>query len=366
MAITEDTARQLYSLSGNQCAFPDCDVLLVDSNTNAYVGERCHIKGRKKGAARHDPKQSTKERDGFENLVLFCRNHHKIIDDKKNEKQFTVAILQNMKRDHESQFDGSLNATESLIEQIQGIKRIGIRSFTRFAEDLDQKVDAMIDLVPHFDGRNIRENRLWHENVFPELEAFLREQTTEDRPYHLYMPAHTCIGFATGYCLDAKTGVNAVPVQATSGGKIIWEPDLEAAVEHPLWGVVDDVVESDAHDIALVLSITHDARQHAEEYIRAELPSVHRIIDCKILPSPSARAFRDGTHAFRAAEEAIQYVQTHRSANERRGIVHLFVAGPVSFLFFLGQLSRVIGRCTLYEHDFGGTDTYMPSMTFPH
>ena len=91
----QPTVKRLFALSGNRCAFPDCPTRLVDQDTGTILGEICHIKGEKPTAARYDPDQDNEARHGFDNLILMCRNHHKIIDD--NPEKYTVADLVEMK-----------------------------------------------------------------------------------------------------------------------------------------------------------------------------------------------------------------------------------------------------------------------------
>jgi hypothetical protein len=293
-----------------------------------------------------------------------CPIHHQVID--ADEATYTVQILQEYKNLHEAKFaQGGQVANDDAIDALLGVKKLGIRSFDRGAENISSITDVHLDLLPHFDGRNLRKSLDWHEHIFPPLQSFLKEQTAEERPYHLHLPAHACIGFAAGYCLDSKTGVNVVPVQYTTGGRIIWEPDIAVATTHPLWSISDSSTESGESDIALALSVTREIGQHVREHVVASLPAVHRIIECNILPEPSPRALRDGTHALHSAEEIMSLVQTSRSAQERKGTLHLFASAPIGFLFFLGQMSRGFGKCVLYEHDFEGDGSYKPSLIFP-
>lgn len=49
---------------------------------------------------------------------------------------------------------------------------------------------------------------------------------------------------------------------------------------------------------------------------------------------------------------------------KRKGPIHLFVSGPVSFTFYLGQMIRAVGQIQMYEYDFGaqpGQKKYFPS-----
>lgn len=361
------TIKRLFAVGGDCCAFPGCMIPLVDGESVRV--QICHIKGKgegkgKKPGARYDSGQSDEERHGFNNLILMCANHHGVID--SDEETYTVDVLLEYKRKHETK---SLNnksiPNDEALDELRGVKCIGVRSFERGAENISDTTDVHLDLVPHFDGRNLRDSVDWHEHVYAQLEGFLKSELSEDRPYHIHLPAHSCIGFGAGYCLDSKTGVNAIPVQYTAAGKIAWEPDSAESVEHPLWAIEDIAIGSQGEDIAIALNVTRQIEQHVREHIDASLPSVHRLISCNILPEPSPRALRDGSHALHAAEEIVDLMQRSRSTRERKGVLHIFSSAPIGFLFFLGQMGRGFGKCVLYEHDFEGDGSYRPSLCLP-
>jgi hypothetical protein len=92
------TVKKLFALSGNQCAFSKCSTPVVYADTDSIVCEVCHIKGEKPTAARYDASQTDKERHDFENLILLCNVHHKVVDD--DEVAYTVERLMKMKADH--------------------------------------------------------------------------------------------------------------------------------------------------------------------------------------------------------------------------------------------------------------------------
>src|SRR4051812_19860717 len=80
-APSEQTAKRLFGLSSNRCAYSGCRNPMIDPKFGSVLGEMCHIKGEKPTAARHDKDQPNAERHGFANLVLMCKPHHKVIDD---------------------------------------------------------------------------------------------------------------------------------------------------------------------------------------------------------------------------------------------------------------------------------------------
>jgi len=92
------TVKRLFAVSHNRCAFRACDGHLVDAS-GVVVGEICHIKG-KPGGPRFDAKQGDEERHGYDNLILMCAEHHKVIDGE--EATYSVDVLSTLKREHEA------------------------------------------------------------------------------------------------------------------------------------------------------------------------------------------------------------------------------------------------------------------------
>lgn len=94
---TVSTLKRLFARSGNRCAFPRCPNAIVHGET--VVGEVCHIRGKRPGAPRHDPAQTSPQRHDYDNLILLCSSHHTIIDD--DPEAYTIDRLRNMKTTHE-------------------------------------------------------------------------------------------------------------------------------------------------------------------------------------------------------------------------------------------------------------------------
>lgn len=99
---THVTLKRLYGRSGNCCAYPDCPVKLIDESNLSDV---CHIEALNPEGARYndDPEISDKDRNDHPNLILFCKNHHHIIDhkDPKGKPLYDVIQLKAMKQSHE-------------------------------------------------------------------------------------------------------------------------------------------------------------------------------------------------------------------------------------------------------------------------
>ena len=104
MAITLKTRKILWGRAANRCAFKDCRRELVidatETDDESLIGEECHIVAQSPDGPRGVSPLTPEQRDKYDNLVLLCTIHHKVVDDQPGE--YTVEHLQQIKKDHES------------------------------------------------------------------------------------------------------------------------------------------------------------------------------------------------------------------------------------------------------------------------
>lgn len=93
------TIKRLFAVSGNKCAFSNCNNTLV-SEEGKVTGRICHIKAQKAGGPRYDQLQGDEDRHGFDNLIIMCPIHHDVID--SDEISYTVERLTEIKKQHEN------------------------------------------------------------------------------------------------------------------------------------------------------------------------------------------------------------------------------------------------------------------------
>lgn len=108
MSYSDQTLKRLFALSGNVCAFPGCPAPIVDTDMDVVVGDICHIKGKSENGPRYDPTQTDAERNSYENLLVMCVAHNRIVDGKKTRHLYPVERLQEFKRNHEARYQGSV------------------------------------------------------------------------------------------------------------------------------------------------------------------------------------------------------------------------------------------------------------------
>ena len=98
-----EVLRELYLLSGNQCAMTGCKNVIIDDK-GTVIGQVCHIEAAMPDGPRFNPNQTNEQRREISNLVLICANHHLQIDSKKHEANWPVAKVKRLKAEHEAKF----------------------------------------------------------------------------------------------------------------------------------------------------------------------------------------------------------------------------------------------------------------------
>ena len=101
MSLSDKTRKILWGRSGNRCTICKNE-LIVDStgqDDESVIADECHIISSKPNGPRHDPSYPADKLDSYDNMILLCRTHHKMIDDQS--VTYTTNILRQMKLNHE-------------------------------------------------------------------------------------------------------------------------------------------------------------------------------------------------------------------------------------------------------------------------
>lgn len=249
--------------------------------------------------------------------------------------------------------------------QEPGATRIGIRSFWKFAEHLEDETDACLCLLRHFDGRLPRTAAVWDSAIAPEVKAFLNENVKPGRSYHIRLQTHGTVAFLAGWELHPKSGVDVTPVQDSIRGRELWKdvPNPSGAgAQYTKWKLhTVELGPSDRSGVVLAISTTHDIERDVLSFSRKELPDARCLIHC-FLPNAGPTSVADGRHAALLAESLVAILRTHAQDSGWPGRTHVFFATPNGLIFMFGRLAHGLGPLTLYEFDFEGSKTYGTSL----
>ncbi|WP_214721217.1 SAVED domain-containing protein [Exiguobacterium sp. s192] len=242
---------------------------------------------------------------------------------------------------------------------------IGVRSFLRKAENMENETSNMICLIDYFKGRHLKSDYDWNSDVRESIEGFIDQFLDEGRSYCIHLDTHGSVAFTIGHFLDPKSGVSVVPVQKGLKGRNIWRPDFDVSKEqYSMWDVDHQLINQDGNIIVVLIEMTHSVLEDVESYIEDNHLSVKSLIRFYFDGGTSHNVIQDGIHAMHLANE-IAKVLNNLEKKDRVKNYHFFGAGPNGFWFFLGQLSKVFGDITLYEYDFERTKEYSPTIHLP-
>jgi hypothetical protein len=223
----------------------------------------------------------------------------------------------------------------------------------------------MLNLVPHFDGRFIRDEAAWNSTVFPELEAFILEATQGEDHLHLVLDAHVSLAFGVGAILNMKSG-KTVEIEQRTGGRRFWSPTDSPF--NPTWPGLTFKHEaiSEGNDLAIAICFTHDIANDVRSYARS-IPTIGRLLHVGLATGASGRSVQCGYHAQLLADALLAKLRDDASHRAKRSATHIFFACPNAFAFFLSQKQPAIGPAIVYEWDFEGLGhgSYRPGLQLP-
>ena len=162
---TQKTLKILFTLSGNQCAYPECANNIIEPATEyspeLVTGQISHIYAIKKKGPRGKPGLTQKELNSPENLILLCPNHHAVVDGQH--ESYPAEELKHWKREHEDRmwnqrfsdpdlFSRIRIPTELVDEKIE--EELGKLRKSRFFAGFDN-VGSSLELAKRIDKGNL-------------------------------------------------------------------------------------------------------------------------------------------------------------------------------------------------------------------
>jgi hypothetical protein len=241
----------------------------------------------------------------------------------------------------------------------------GVKSFEHPLDRLQDRCIDVLDFVPDFDERYIRSDADWSAKLYPTLKNFLITSASNANPLRLALDAHTTLAFAAGSVLNIKSGRNIQIEQRTLERKIWMAGDEARNNAWAEWIFDVEILDENALDIAVAISLTHDVAHDVKSYLSDSIPLVGKLLMARPVDGPGARTVVCGQHAFELAESLVGRINAERTKG--RHPLHIFIAAPNTFTFFFGQRQHGLGKVTLYEYDFEGSNggSYSASLSLP-
>lgn len=106
--MNKRTIKFLWGRAAGRCSMPECRKQLCPYPIpGVTLGEMCHIIARNPDGPRGTAQAESSDIDDYQNLILLCSEHHKIIDSLP--EQWTVARLKQVKLQHEQWVEEQLH-----------------------------------------------------------------------------------------------------------------------------------------------------------------------------------------------------------------------------------------------------------------
>ena len=253
------------------------------------------------------------------------------------------------------------------MDRLPATQHVGVRSFVEgFRADMPETCKPILELGEYFDPetqwREISSPSLWNGPIVEKIKAFAKE-LDERRPMRIELASHNSINFILGRQLATKAGLDLRVVQRGRPGEADWGPMEGAVPVAPYWKVGEPVVlDPQGTEVAFALAITIDVLTDVKVFVEAEGLALHSIIPFEIAGGAGQSSVQSGAHAVALADAVVQEARA-LPLDQRDACLHLFMAAPNTFPFFLGRESRHLGTLQLYEHRLGGkAGAYSPSI----
>lgn len=257
-------------------------------------------------------------------------------------------------------------AQEGLLQSGQGRAIVyGVKSFEHPIDQLSDRCVEVLDFVPNFNERLIHDDAAWSKTLYPALRSFLLSAAKKSNNLRLALDAHITLAFAAGSVLNVKSGCE-IELEQRTGGRNIWKAgDSTPELSWANWFFEREELRTGGVGQVVVVALTHDIEADVKRYLAQALPNAARILVARPSTGVGRWSIANGQHAMILAETLAQRIAAEQV--EDRQPIHLFIAGPNAFTFFLGQYQPRLGNTTLYEFDFEGFNGsgYTPSLILP-
>lgn len=171
MTVSDKTRKILWARSGNRCAI--CRRVLVEDATTtdveSVIGEECHIVAESERGPRHGAAHSG-DYDSPGNLILLCRNHHKLVDDQRD--TYTAEVLRALKINHERWVSEKLEEDPSQGDPVC-VVRVPENVPLHLARIVSGK--SLVNVLDGAMGYQFSNDELQHESELDVISRFLQE-----------------------------------------------------------------------------------------------------------------------------------------------------------------------------------------------
>ena len=173
MAISDKTRKLLWGRAQMRCSFckNKLDIDATPLDNESIIGDECHIISPRINGPRHKSDYPIEKVDSYENLILLCKVHHKMIDDQF--ETYTTEVLYQIKNNHEKWISEKIEKSQEKFElpkiKIKRIKENIPEYFTRL-----KTWENLLEIINGADACHLSHDDLHDENEVEKVGSFLQ------------------------------------------------------------------------------------------------------------------------------------------------------------------------------------------------
>jgi hypothetical protein len=288
---------RLWVMSGGRCAFPDCGQALVERIATQWVtqGEIAHVHAHSEGGPRFDEALTVAERDSYENTVLLCRRHHRLVD--ADAVAFPAELLKSWKRDHEARHGH---------RSIADVLKVGLLSPAPYPERHVQRVELAAAVLSQTASGHVALSGVSGSGKTTLAREVL--DLAEDVNFRFWLRGHDELAVLTD--LAALGAFFDLPVPAEVDAQAV-QPVLKVLADRPDWLLVLD----DVRDTSVLRHLPAGAGRVLVTTQHAALPGVE-VFTVQPLREPETRVVLSTAAELASAEDDT----LHRMAELSEGL----------------------------------------------
>lgn len=340
--IPNDVKLKLWVLSGGRCEFPGCneyvwrDGLTLQEDNFSHMA---HIVADSPNGPRGDEELSPEMAKDFDNLMLVCINHSKLVDG-KNKANYSIQDLQQYKKSHEGRI--------RLQTDLQPDHKTTVLRFVANIGDRSVVVpvsDAYHAILPKFpaDDRGIfidltnragrGEESFWTscaDDIVRQISRELSEGNDRACPNHISifalgpMPLLMKLGNAVGNTISTDLYQRHRDTEDWH-----WKPESNELFEYNS----REVLEPEGDDVAVVLSLSGKIHEEEVYKVFSKKPHLYEIS----IDSPTPGFLTEKSRLKKFKERYRELLSLIRDRHGKDVKIHLFPAVPAPIAVLCGK-----------------------------
>lgn len=360
-SIPQEIKLKLWVLSGGRCEFRNCNESVLHDNLTYQednFAHMAHIIADSPDGPRGEKELSLEMAKDFDNLMLVCLKHSKLIDGKNREK-YSIEDLQQQKKEHEARISRQTALQpDNTTTILRFMANIGDRPVTVSANDASHAILPKFSADEHgilldFTNRPGRgEENFWMsfaEEIKKQIERDLAESNSRKRPAHISMfvlgpiPLLMKLGNAVGNTISADIYQHHRDTESWE-----WKPENEEPFEYTVRESIEPD-SKDSKDVAVVLSLSGKIHEDEVYKVFPQKPHLYEIS----YESPNTEFL---SQKSRLQKFRVKYRELLSKIRERHGEhtrIHLFPAVPAPIAVLCGRelLPKVDPSIIVYDHE---------------